>query len=534
VSALVNSPAWRALVQHHADIKNQHMRTWFSDDPDRARHFAVAAAGLYLDYSKNRITAETIALLLDLARQAGVEQWRERMFAGEKINHTEERAVLHTALRDFAAQPLTLDGHDIRAEIRGERDKMRDFSAAVRDGVWRGYSGQSITDVVNIGIGGSDLGPKLACHALRPYAHPGIRVHFVANMDGCDLYDVLQQCRPETTLFIVSSKSFTTRETLGNALTARTWFLQQEGAQAGMHRHFVAVTANNAAATEFGIAADAQFKMWDWVGGRYSLWSAIGLPLAISIGMQRFEELLRGAQAMDRHFREAPLAENMPVILALLGVWYNNFFGYGSFAVLPYIQHLELLPAYLQQADMESNGKHVDRNGAAVDYQTGPILWGGIGSNAEHAFFQLLHQGTRPVPSDFILTRVSHSPYAEHQRKLLAHGIAQMEALMYGKTAQAAGQAPSRLAPYQSFEGNKPSNAIVMEKLTPATLGALLALYEHKIFVQGIVWNMNSYDQWGVEYGKQMASRVLQALDGRTDPDWSASSSTSSLIDRLR
>jgi glucose-6-phosphate isomerase len=335
VSALVNSGAWRALIQHHADIKNQHMRTWFGDDPDRARRFSVEAAGLYLDYSKNRITGDSMTLLLDLARQAGVEQWRERMFAGEKINHTENRAVLHVALRDFTAGPLSVDGQDIRAGIRAERDKMRNFSEAVRSGVWRGYSGQPITDIVNIGIGGSDLGPKLVCHALQPYTQPGLRLHFVANMDGCDVHDTLQLCRPETTLFIVSSKSFSTRETLGNALTARSWFLQQGGPEQEVHKHFVAVTANNAAATEFGIAAGGQFNMWDWVGGRYSVWSAIGLPVAVSIGMPQFEALLQGAHAMDRHFRVAPLAENMPVILALLGVWYNNFFGYGSFAVLP-------------------------------------------------------------------------------------------------------------------------------------------------------------------------------------------------------
>lgn len=541
MSTLVKSKAWQALLKHHSTIKDQHMRRWFETDPQRAQRFNLSAAGWYLDYSKNRITAETLDLLLELARQAGVESWRERMFDGDKINHTEGRAVLHIALRNFSTRPITVEGNNVMPLVTAERKRIRDFSEAVRGGKWRGFSGQKMTDVVNIGIGGSDLGPHMICEALQPYAQQGLKLHFVSNVDGYHIHHALQSCRPDTTLFIISSKTFSTQETLNNARAAREWFLQNGGAEGGIDKHFVAVTSNNKLATEFGISPAAQFSMWDWVGGRYSLWSAIGLPIAISIGMDRFEDLLRGAHAMDEHFRGAPLQTNMPVILALLGVWYNNFFGYESFAVLPYIQQLDLLPDYLQQTDMESNGKRIDRDGQGVDYETGPILWGGVGTNAQHAFFQLLHQGTKIIPADFIIARQSHSPYAQQQRMLVSNAIAQMETLMSGKTAAEAklemaalpASKQEFLAPYKEFAGNKPSNALLTEKLTPETLGALIALYEHKVFVQGVIWNINSYDQWGVEYGKQVAQTVLQALEAGTTGS-PVSSSTQSLVERLK
>jgi glucose-6-phosphate isomerase len=542
VSDLIKSKAWQALLKHHAAVRELHMRRWFETDPQRAQRFNLSAAGWYLDYSKNRITTETLDLLLDLARQAGVESWRERMFAGDKINHTEDRAVLHIALRNFSGHKVTVDGRDVMPQVTAERKRIRDFSEAVRGGKWRGYSGQKITDVVNIGIGGSDLGPHMVCEALQPYAQPGLRVHFVSNIDGYHIDHTLQSCNSATTLFVISSKTFSTQETLNNARAARAWFLQNGGPEGDVDKHFVAVTSNNKLATEFGISPAAQFSMWDWVGGRYSLWSAIGLPIAISIGMDRFEDLLRGASAMDEHFRSAPLQANMPVVLALLGVWYNNFFGYESFALLPYIQQLELLPHYLQQTDMESNGKRIDRDGQAVDYETGPILWGGVGTNAQHAFYQLLHQGTKVIPADFIIARHSHSPYSQQQRMLVANAVAQMETLMSGKTAAEAQREMSALpakqqqflAAYKEFTGNKPSNALVTEKLTPETLGALIALYEHKVFVQGIIWNINSYDQWGVEYGKQVAQTVLQALETGGGAAGPVSSSTQNLVERLK
>ncbi|HEX5056293.1 MAG TPA: glucose-6-phosphate isomerase [Gammaproteobacteria bacterium] len=541
MSTLVNSKAWQALLKHYPSVKDQHMRQWFETDPRREQRFNVSAAGWYLDYSKNRITDETLELLLDLARQAGVESLRDRMFGGDKINHTEERAVLHTALRNFSGKPVMAGGQDVMPMVSAERRRLRDFSEAVRGGKWRGYGGQQITDIVNIGIGGSDLGPHMVCDALQPYAQRGLKTHFVSNVDGYHIHHILESCRPETTLFIISSKTFSTQETLNNARAARAWFLENGGPEGSIDKHFVAVTSNNKLAAEFGISPAAQFSMWDWVGGRYSLWSAIGLPIAISIGMDRFEELLRGAHAMDEHFRTAPLKSNMPVILALLGVWYNNFFGYESFAILPYIQQLELLPNYLQQTDMESNGKRIDREGREVDYETGPILWGGVGTNAQHAFFQLLHQGTKIIPSDFIIARQGHGPYSQQQRMLVANAVAQMETLMTGKTAAEARREMSALpagrqeflAPYKEFAGNKPSNALLTEKLTPETLGALIALYEHKVFVQGAVWNINSYDQWGVEYGKQVAQTVLQALESGT-AGGPVSSSTRSLVERLK
>jgi glucose-6-phosphate isomerase len=541
---LTSTSDWRALEKHAGEMAGRHMREMFADDPQRSQRYCLAAANWQLDFSKNLINDKTLELLLALAEQQQLIQWRERLFSGEKINHTENRAVLHMALRSRSGEAIAVDNEDVIPQVRAVQAKMRDFSSAVRNGEWRGYSGKAITDVVNIGIGGSDLGPMMVCQALKPYAKEDLKLHFVSNIDGSHIHDTLQQCDAESTLFIVSSKSFSTQETLNNALAARSWFMEQGGPEEQVNRHFVAVTSNNKLATEFGIAPESQFEMWDWVGGRYSLWSAIGLPVAIALGMDRFEDLLGGAYEMDEHFRNAPLDQNIPVILALLGVWYNNFLGSETFAVLPYVQHLASFPAYLQQADMESNGKRVDRNGQVVDYQTGPILWGGTGTNAQHAFYQLLHQGTKLVPADFIITRDSHSPYDKQQRMLVSNALAQMEALMRGKTRTEVMEEMSakgaredecqRLAAYREFTGNKPSNALVTDLLTPAALGALIAMYEHKIFVQGVIWNINSYDQWGVEFGKQVANSVLPVLEGKDISSLDVSSSTRELISRLR
>lgn len=541
--SLTQSPAWTALTEHARQTAEQKIWDLFKQDPQRGPRYSISAAHWLLDYSKNSITDETMDLLLDLARQAEVEAWRERQFQGEKINNTEQRAVLHTALRSPAGSTVEVDGQDVMPSVLAMREKMRSFSESVRTGEWQGYSGQRITDVVNIGIGGSDLGPKMVCKALHDYAQTGLQMRFVSNLDGAHIQRTLQACNAASTLFIISSKSFTTQETLNNAKIARAWYLEQGGDEQQIARHFVAVTANKEKATAFGIAAEAQFSMWDWVGGRYSLWSAIGLPIAISIGMDGFEALLEGAYAMDEHFRSAPLAENMPVILALLGVWYNNFLDLPTYAVLPYSQPLASLRDYLQQADMESNGKSVDRDGHDIDYRTGPVVWGGVGTNAQHAFLQLMQQGTMKVPADFILFENTHTPYQEQHRMLLANGLAQMESLMHGKRQEQAAQQLadkgysesecSRLAPYMKFTGNHPTNALLADTLTPQTLGALIALYEHKIFVQGVIWNINPYDQYGVEYGKQMAATVLQALSGNTDKNVQISSSTQAIIDRL-
>ncbi|MBN1379176.1 MAG: glucose-6-phosphate isomerase [Gammaproteobacteria bacterium] len=542
--SLTATSHWQALQKHAREMSGRHMRQLFEQDPQRSERYSLFAADWQLDFSKNLITDKTLQLLLALAKQQHLTQWRDRMFAGEKINHTENRAVLHVALRSRSGETIEVEGEDVVPQVRAVQAGMREFSDAIRDGKWTGYSGKAITDVVNIGIGGSDLGPMMVCQALAPYAKKELNMHFVSNIDGSHIHDTLQRCQAETTLFIISSKSFSTQETLNNALAARGWFLAQGGSKDQINRHFVAVTSNNKLATEFGIAPDSQFELWDWVGGRYSLWSAIGLPIAIALGMDQFEDLLGGAYAMDEHFRNAQPEQNMPVLLALLGVWYNNFLECETYAVLPYIQHLSSFPAYLQQADMESNGKRIDRNGLPVDYQTGPILWGGAGTNAQHAFFQLLHQGTKTIPADFIIARDSHSPYDNQQRMLVSNALAQMEALMRGKSkAEVAAEMLAkglpqtecaRLAPYREFAGNKPSNALFTDQLTPAALGALIALYEHKIFVQGVIWNINSYDQWGVEYGKQVANSVLPVLEGAPISAIDVSSSTRELISRLR
>ncbi|GAB4415564.1 MAG: glucose-6-phosphate isomerase [Sideroxydans sp.] len=501
------------------------LRQAFAADPQRFDRFSARYDDLLLDYSKNLISEETMRLLMALARQAQVETWRERMFSGEKINFTENRAVLHTALRaamDPAHAPVCVDGSDVLPGIRRVLEKMRRFTHSVRNGQWRGYSGKPITDVVNIGIGGSYLGPLMACHALQPYATSALRAHFVSNVDGADLATQLARLDPETTLFIVASKTFTTQETLMNARSARAWLLRRVGDEAAVARHFVALSTNASAVAAFGIDPANMFEFSDWVGGRYSLWSAIGLPIALYVGMDRFEELLQGGLDMDNHFRNAPLEQNLPVILALLGVWYRNFWGSATLALLPYDQSLEYFTAYFQQADMESNGKRVDRAGSTVDYATGPVLWGGTGTNGQHAYYQLIHQGSQMIPADFIAPAVSHYPLGEHHMTLLSNYFAQTEALMRGKTEaearaelEAAGMSAAQiesLLPHKVFEGNKPTNSLLFRQLTPRTLGRLIALYEHKIFVQGIIWNINSYDQWGVELGKQLAGVLLPEL----------------------
>jgi glucose-6-phosphate isomerase len=524
MSALKQSTAWQALLAHHAENRQLSMRRLFAEDPQRFQRFSLRLDDLLLDYSKNLVTQDTMALLFDLARQADVAGWRDRMFSGAKINCTEQRAVLHTALRaaiDPQHAPILVDGQDVLPGVHHVLDQMRRFSDEVRSGAWRGYSGKPISDVVNIGIGGSFLGPLMACEALHPYAG-GLRAHFVSNIDSTDLLAKLEALDPETTLFIVASKTFTTQETLMNARSARDWFLRRAGDDKHIARHFVALSTNAGEVAAFGIDPANMFGFSDWVGGRYSLWSAIGLSIALVIGMDNFEELLQGGYEMDTHFRSAPLEQNMPVILAMLGVWYNNFHDVTKHALLPYDQALEHFVPYFQQADMESNGKRVDRDGRPVDYATGPILWGGVGTNGQHAYFQIIHQGTQMIPADFIASVQTHYPLGEHHAVLLSNFFAQTEALMRGKTEaearaemQAGGmdaQAIEVLLPHKVFEGNKPTNSILFRQLTPRTLGRLIALYEHKIFVQGIVWNINSFDQWGVELGKQLASKLQQEL----------------------
>jgi len=540
---LDRTAAWSALALHHESIRSHHMRDLFARDPGRFARFSLEVEDLLLDYSKNRITAETLTLLVGLARASGVDRLREAQFSGERINVTEDRAVLHTALRNRGDRPVVVDGEDVMPEVRRVLDHMADFTERVRSGAWTGYTGRPMEHVVNIGIGGSDLGPVMVCEALRPYAHERLTSHFVSNVDGTHLAETLRRVDPETTLFVIASKTFTTQETLMNARSARAWFREQGADEDAIARHFVAVSTNTSGVREFGIDPANMFGFWDWVGGRYSLWSAIGLPIALSVGMERFRELLEGAYVMDEHFRTAPLAENMPVTLALLGVWYSNFFGAASHAVLPYDQYLHRFPAYLQQADMESNGKSVDREGRPVEWDTGPVVWGEPGTNGQHAFFQLLHQGTRLVPADFLAPCHSHNPLGEHHDVLISNFLAQTEALMRGRTQEeaeaemaAAGMESARiaeLAPHRTFPGNRPSNTLLFDRLTPRTLGSLIALYEHKIFVQGVIWNVNSYDQWGVELGKQLAGTVLGEL--RSDaPVTGHDASTNGLIQHYR
>ena len=519
---LSQSPAWMALKAHFEEIKDTHMRDLFQDNPNRFDEFSTRLNDILLDYSKNRITDTTFKLLMDLARQSNVEEWRDRMLSGEVINSTENRSVLHTALRNRSNTPVMVDGENVMPRVNAVLEQMRGFTERVRSGEWRGYNGQRIKSIVNIGIGGSDLGPHVVCESMKPYAQRGLRAYFVSNADATHLVETLKLVDPETTLFIISSKSFTTQETMLNAHSARKWFVDLVGSEKAVARHFVAVSTNLVAAKEFGIDLKNVFEFWDWVGGRYSLWSAIGLPIALYLGMDHFESLLEGAHEMDRHFAEAPMEENMPVILALLGIWYNNFFDAQSHAIMPYSQYLERLPAFLEQLDMESNGKTIDREGNRVNYLTGPIIWGQSGTNGQHAFFQLLHQGTKPVPADFIIPALSQNPLGLHHRVLFSNCLAQTKALMLGKkyseaveemkTQGLSDEEIENVIQHKVFDGNKPTNTIMFEKLNPRTLGSILAMYEHKVFVQGIIWNINSFDQWGVEYGKVLAGQIQKDL----------------------
>ena len=532
---LVSRPEWKALRAHFDEVQRLHMRDMFAADPGRAERFSFELGGVFLDYSKNRITDETMRLLVELARAVDVEGWRERMFAGERINTTEDRAVLHTALRNRSERSVKVDGRDVMPDVRAVLGKMRRFVTQLRDGTWRGHTGERITDVVNLGIGGSDLGPVMATEALRPLAHPEISVHFVSNVDGAHLAETLARVRPESTLFIVASKSFTTQETLQNAHSARAWLVGALGEES-VPKHFVALSTHAKAVAAFGIDTNNMFEFWDWVGGRYSLWSAIGLSIAVAIGMENFEELLDGAHAMDEHFRTARLEANLPVVLALLGVWYANFFGADTHAVLPYDQSLHRLPAYLQQADMESNGKGVTRDGRRVGYATGPVIFGEPGTNGQHSFYQLIHQGPRLIPADFIAPVETQRPLGGHHGLLLSNFFAQTEALMRGRTAEevrADGVRDEGLVAQRVFDGNRPTNSILVQKVDPHTLGKLVALYEHKIFVQGVIWDVNSYDQWGVELGKKLAKTIQDELAAE-GPVTGHDASTNRLINRYK
>lgn len=544
-SPLINTPAWLALQDHYKRVNKIHMLDLFEQDPDRFERYSTQFNDMLLDYSKNRVTDETLKLLFDLARQAKVEDWRDRMFSGEKINNTEGRAVLHTALRNRSEKPIFVDNENIMPKVEAELEKMRIFSDKVRTGHWMGSTGSAITDVVNIGIGGSDLGPNMVCRALYPYAHESIRVHFVSNVDGSHINQMLHYLNPETTLFIIASKTFTTQETMTNANTAKKWFLGGAGnlTESDIAKHFVAVSTNEEEVKHFGIDPANMFRFWDWVGGRYSLWSSVGLASAIYVGMDNFIEMLEGAHEMDQHFQTKPLETNIPVILAMLGVWYGNFFHAESSAVLPYDHNLRMLPAYLEQADMESNGKSVDREGRQATYSTGKVIWGAEGINGQHAFYQLLHQGTRLIPTDFIASIQSHVCLRDHCDILASNFLAQTEALMRGrsmeKTREQLEEAGIELRkleerlPHMIFGGNQPSNSIVIKKLTPHALGSLLAMYEHKIFVQGIVWNLNSYDQWGVELGKILAKNIQEELE-TGESIHEHDSSTAGLLDWFR
>ncbi|NOZ54851.1 MAG: glucose-6-phosphate isomerase [Gammaproteobacteria bacterium] len=523
--SLTELSSWQAL-QHHFDCvaESQHIRDLFKEDSGRFERFSLQFNELLLDYSKNRITSETVTLLLKLAEQRSLPFAIEQMFTGAKINTTENRSVLHIALRNRSNRPIVVDGEDVMPNVNAVLGHMQTFSQAIRSEKWLGYSGKAITDIVNIGIGGSDLGPLMVSSALKPYVKEGLQCHFVSNIDGTHIVETLKHLKSDTTLFIIASKTFTTQETLTNAHTARQWFLDSGATTADIAKHFVAVSTNAQAVAEFGINTQNMFEFWDWVGGRYSLWSAIGLSIAIAIGMENYQQLLLGAHEMDEHFRSAPLESNMPVILGLLGVWYNNFFKAETHAIFPYDQYLEYLPAYLQQGDMESNGKSVTKDNVPVNYSTGPIIWGQPGTNGQHAFYQLVHQGTKLIPADFIASIQSHNATGEHHNILIANFLAQTEALAQGKTEQQVrdelnnsnltSEQREALVPHKLFPGNRPTNSIFLQKLTPRNLGSLIALYEHKIFVQGVIWNVNSFDQWGVELGKQLANKILPELKG--------------------
>ncbi|EFE8486321.1 glucose-6-phosphate isomerase [Escherichia coli] len=535
--------AWQALQKHFDEMKDVTIADLFAKDGDRFSKFSATFGDqMLVDYSKNRITEETLAKLQDLAKECDLAGAIKSMFSGEKINRTENRAVLHVALRNRSNTQILVDGKDVMPEVNAVLEKMKTFSEAIISGEWKGYTGKAITDVVNIGIGGSDLGPYMVTEALRPYKNH-LNMHFVSNVDGTHIAEVLKKVNPETTLFLVASKTFTTQETMTNAHSARDWFLKAAGDEKHVAKHFAALSTNAKAVGEFGIDTANMFEFWDWVGGRYSLWSAIGLSIVLSIGFDNFVELLSGAHAMDKHFSTTPAEKNLPVLLALIGIWYNNFFGAETEAILPYDQYMHRFAAYFQQGNMESNGKYVDRNGNVVDYQTGPIIWGEPGTNGQHAFYQLIHQGTKMVPCDFIAPAITHNPLSDHHQKLLSNFFAQTEALAFGKSREVVeqeyrdqGKDPATLdyvVPFKVFEGNRPTNSILLREITPFSLGALIALYEHKIFTQGVILNIFTFDQWGVELGKQLANRILPEL--KDDKEISShDSSTNGLINRYK
>lgn len=535
-TTLTQRPAWKALQEHYQQIRTAHLRDLFAQDPQRGRRFTCEAEGIYLDYSKNRITDETLRLLLNLAESSGLRERIDAMFRGDKINITEQRAVLHVALRAPRDATIIVDGQNVVPEVHAVLDKMTSFSNRVRSGEWKGYTGKRIRNVINVGIGGSDLGPVMAYEALRYYSDRSMTFRFISNIDGNEFVEATRDLDPAETLFIISSKTFTTLETLTNAHSARNWCVRALGSEDAVARHFVAVSTNEKEVAKFGIDTANMFGFWDWVGGRYSYDSAIGLSLMIAIGPDRFREMLAGFHAIDEHFRTAPFERNLPVLLGLIGIWYNNFFDAETVAILPYDHYLSHFSAYLQQLDMESNGKHVDLEGRTVDYQTGPIIWGQPGTNGQHAFYQLIHQGTRLIPCDFIGFCQPLNPLPPHHDLLMANFFAQTEALAFGKTAEevAADGVPAFQVPHRTFEGNKPTNTILLEKLTPEALGKLVALYEHKVFVQGTIWHINSFDQWGVELGKVLANRIIPELQSEATPNLTHDSSTNALITRYR
>ncbi|MCP9477609.1 glucose-6-phosphate isomerase [Marisediminitalea aggregata] len=543
MTTLTQSAPWQTLSSLAESVKSAHMRDWFANDAQRAERLQASACGIFLDYSKNRVTDDVLTALFDLADAQGVDAQKAAMFNGEIINTTEGRAVLHTALRNFSGNPVMVDGKDVMPEVLATLDKIQAFTHSIHSGEHKGYTGKAIKHIVAIGIGGSFLGPKIMTEALKPYRTDAVKVHFVANVDGCHIHDVLSERDHEDTLIVMSSKSFSTQETLQNTLTAKAWFLKQGGTQEDIAKHFVAVSSNVKAATEFGIAEENIFPMWDWVGGRYSLWSAIGLPISLALGFDNFKGLLEGAYAMDEHFKTAPKEQNLPVLLAVLGVWYRNFFDAQSQVLLPYYHYLRGLPAYVQQLDMESNGKLVTQAGEAIDYETGPIIWGSEGTNGQHSFHQLIHQGHGVIPVDFLMPLNVPNQDDTHHAMLASNCFGQAQALMQGKTfedcyADLNGKGlddaeQTRLAQHKTMPGNKPSNTILFEKLDPFTLGALVAMYEHKVFVQGVIWQLNSFDQWGVELGKVLGNQVLAGIQGDADSA-DFDSSTQQLINRFK
>lgn len=527
--------AWKALNDHQQQIKQTHLRALFEQDAQRFDKFSLTLDDILFDYSKNLITNETLGLLTGLANECGLKEAIEAMFGGEKINRTENRAVLHTALRNCFDKPVMADGKDVMPQVRQVLEQMKQFSQAIHKGEWKGYSGKKIKYIVNIGIGGSDLGPVMVTEALKPYWVTGIQTYFVSNVDGTHIVETLKKVQADETLFLIASKTFTTQETMTNAFTARSWFLEHAGHEKHIAKHFVAISTNEKEVVKFGIDKQNMFVFWDWVGGRYSLWSAIGLSIVLTIGYDNFDQLLRGAYSADEHFRTAPFEKNIPVIMALLGIWYTDFFDAQTEAILPYDQYLHRFAAYFQQGNMESNGKSIDRSGEQVDYKTGPVIWGEPGTNGQHAFYQLIHQGTLLIPCDFIAPAISHNPIGDHHPKLLSNFFAQTEALMNGKTTEDLEKenVPQELIAYKSFTGNRPTNSFLVKQITPFSLGQLIALYEHKIFVQGVIWNIYSFDQWGVELGKQLANKILPELQNQ-EPVSSHDASTNGLINAYK